>query len=255
MNSVQKAMQKVLNSEAIFCLMFGRLDLNEGQSLEEELWFTLFTLARMGAQSKALEISSTQLGKKMNISQQTASRRLQQLEEKGWLTREITRRGQFVRLTDQGMNMLLEIYLWLQTIFDKKPPVLIIEGELFSGMREGGYYISVNGYKKQFKEKLGFEPYPGTLNLRLKSYSDLQAKKMLQKHPGIMIEQFENKGRTFGAVKMFKALINEKVEGAVLLIQRTHYGEDVLEVVAPEYLREKLNLKDGDKIRLRISLT
>jgi riboflavin kinase len=54
---------------------------------------------------------------------------------------------------------------------------------------------------------------------------------------------------------MFKTLINEKVEGAVLLIQRTHYGEDVLEVVAPEYLREKLNLKDGDKIRLRISLT
>ncbi|WXG41192.1 MAG: DUF120 domain-containing protein [Candidatus Freyarchaeum deiterrae] len=223
--------------------------------MDEELWFTLFTLARMGAQSKALEISSTILGEKMNVSQQTASRRLQQLEEKGWLSREITRKGQFVRLTDQGMNILLEIYLWLQTIFDKKPPVLIIEGELFSGMREGGYYISEEGYRRQFKEKLGFEPYPGTLNLKLKSRSDQQAKKTLQNYPGIIIEQFENKGRTFGAVKCFKTLINDKEEGAVLLIQRTHYGEDVLEVISPERLREKLRLKDGEKVRLNIFLT
>ncbi len=223
--------------------------------MEEELWFTLFTLAKMGAQSKTLEISSTILGKKLNISQQTASRRLQQLEEKGWMTREITRKGQFVRLTEQGMNMLLEIYLWLQTIFDKKPPVIVIEGELFSGMREGGYYVSVDGYKNQFKEKLGFEPFPGTLNLRLKSYSDLQTKKILLNYPGTVIEPFENKGRTFGPVKCFKVLVNDKVEGAVLLIQRTHYGEDVLEVISPEYLREKLNLKDGEKIRLKVFLT
>jgi riboflavin kinase len=209
----------------------------------------------MGAQSKALEISSIILGKRMNVSQQTASRRLQQLEEKGWLSREITRKGQFVRLTDQGMNILLEIYLWLQTIFDKKPPVLIIEGELFSGMREGGYYISEEGYKRQFKEKLGFEPYPGTLNLKLKSHSALQAKKALQNYPGIIIEQFENKGRTFGSVKCFKTLINDKEEGAVLLIQRTHYGEDVLEVISPERLREKMKLKDGEKVRLKIFLT
>jgi len=223
--------------------------------LDEALWFTLFTLARMGAQLKTLEISSTTLGKKMNVSQQTASRRLQQLEEKGWLSREITRKGQFVRLTDQGMNILLEIYLWLQTIFDKKPSALIIEGELFSGMREGGYYISEEGYKHQFKEKLGFEPYPGTLNLKLKSRSDLQAKKTLQSYPGIIIKPFENKGRTFGSVKCFKTLINDKEEGAVLLIQRTHYGEDVLEVISPEYLREKMKLKDGEKIRLKIFLT
>ncbi|MGQ9720726.1 MAG: DUF120 domain-containing protein [Candidatus Jordarchaeum sp.] len=223
--------------------------------MEEELWFTLFTLAKMGAQSKTLDISSTKLGKKMNISQQTASRRLQQLEEKGWLVRKITRKGQLVRLTDQGMNMLLEIYLWLQTIFDKKPPILIIEGELFSGMREGGYYISVNGYNRQFKEKLGFDPYPGTLNLRLKSYSDLQTKKLLLNYPGILIDAFENKGRTFGQVKCFKTRINDKVDGAVLLIQRTHYGEDVLEVISPLYLREKLKLKDGEKIRLKIFLS
>lgn len=223
--------------------------------MEEELWFTLLTLARMGAQSKTIEISSTILGKKMNVSQQTASRRLQQLEEKGWLHREITRNGQFVRLTDQGMNSLLEIYLELQTIFDKKPPILIIEGELFSGMREGGYYISEEGYRRQFKEKLGFDPYPGTLNLKLKSRSDLQAKKTLQTYLGIIIEPFENKGRTFGSVKCFKTLINDKEEGAVLLIQRTHYGEDVLEVISPVYLREKMKLKDGEKIRLKIFLT
>jgi len=32
---------------------------------------------------------------------------------------------------------------------------------------------------------------------------------------------------------------------------RSHYGEDVIEILAPVNLREKLKLKDGDTVRIR----
>lgn len=38
-------------------------------------------------------------------------------------------------------------------------------GRVFSGVGEGSFYVSL--YSKKFLEKLGFRPYPGTLNLRL----------------------------------------------------------------------------------------
>jgi riboflavin kinase len=69
-----------------------------------------------------------------------------------------------------------------------------------------------------------------------------------------VVKGFVNGERTYGDVKCFKVLINEKTEGAILMIHRTHYGQDVLEVVAEESLRKKLKLKDGDLVRLKILL-
>jgi riboflavin kinase len=42
--------------------------------------------------------------------------------------------------------------------------------------------------------------------------------------------------------------LEDKIEGAVISALRSHYGEDVLEIIAPVNLRETLKLKDGDKI-------
>jgi riboflavin kinase len=101
-------------------------------------------------------------------------------------------------------------------------------------------------------EKLGFDPYPGTLNLKLKTGLEVQAKRILDAYPGIMIDGFEDGQRTFGPVKSFKTIINNKIEGALLLIKRTHHGENVMEIISPFFLREKLGLKDGDRVNIKI---
>jgi riboflavin kinase len=44
------------------------------------------------------------------------------------------------------------------------------------------------------------------------------------------------------------------VNGAVLLVNRTHYDETVLELIAPVNLRETLKIRDGDKIKVKINL-
>jgi riboflavin kinase len=49
-------------------------------------------------------------------------------------------------------------------------------------------------------------------------------------------------------------LVDGKIKGHVILIQRTHYDNSVVEVIAPICIREALKLKDGDLVRLEIPL-
>ncbi|NVM28665.1 MAG: DUF120 domain-containing protein [Candidatus Helarchaeota archaeon] len=220
-----------------------------------ELWFSLFTLANLGAH-EIIEISSIEFAEKIGASQQTASRRLKDLEKKGLVTRMISHKGQSIRITKPGIEMLHKIYLLLDNMFSQKPQKLKVEGEIFSGMGEGAYYVMQQGYADQFKDKLGFDPYPGTLNIKLSKQPDLQIRRVLESdsYPGIEIAGFKDKQRTYGPVKCFLVKVNESVQGAILLIKRTHYRDNVLEIISPEFLREKLKLKDGDQIGVTVEL-
>jgi len=45
----------------------------------------------------------------------------------------------------------------------------VFTGHVINGMGGGAYYTIVDGYKRQIGAKLGFTPFPDTLNLRLAS--------------------------------------------------------------------------------------
>ncbi|MEM2509671.1 MAG: DUF120 domain-containing protein, partial [Candidatus Methanomethylicia archaeon] len=100
----------------------------------------------------------------------------------------------------------------------------------------------------------GFEPYPGTLNLRLRSIDDVAKRRSLELLPSINIEGGSNGLRTYGSVKCYHALINNSVKAAVIICSRTHYGPDVLEVLSPLNLRKELNLRDGDIVRISVNV-
>jgi riboflavin kinase len=223
-------------------------------SLKENLIQTLIALAGMGAYSQALDTTTEEIGKKLGLSQQTASRRLSELETNGWITKERTLRGQAIRISKEGVDVLQSVYAELRNMFEGELASINIEGFVFSGMRDGAYYVTREGYRKQFVDKLGFDPYPGTLNLKLRSNLDVQAKRILDAYPGIMIEGYEDGQRTYGPVKCFKATTDNKVECAILLIRRTHHAENVLEIISPVYLRDNLGLKDGDKVTVKVKL-
>ncbi|MHA1835462.1 MAG: DUF120 domain-containing protein [Candidatus Odinarchaeia archaeon] len=124
--------------------------------------------------------------------------------------------------------------------------------KLFKVLGEVAYYFYQPYYREKFNEKLGFDPYLGTLNLRLIDISFITIRKIIESMPGIVIESFKNDTRSFGKVKCFRATINNKVEGALIFIQRTHHQEDVIEVISDKNLRKSLNLKDGDIVELMV---
>jgi len=215
--------------------------------------FTLLKLAEMGAHRRTAKISTEYLAGKLGASQQTASRYLIELEGKGWIERTITPEGCLIGITSTGMKELNKLYSTLRVLMETAyPPSITLEGTVFTGLGEGAYYISRESYRKQFMEKLGFDPYPGTLNLKLVTDYDLKARNELEAYPGVEIEGFKDEDRTFGSVKCYPVIMENKVKGALILALRSHYDASVLEIIAPVPLRKHLKLKDGQKVKVEV---
>lgn len=207
----------------------------------------------MGAHKRTSKISTEYLAEKMEISQQTASRYLVELESRGWIQKTTTPEGSLIRIQEAGIMELQKLHSMLHLILEAAyPPSVTVKGTVFTGLGEGAYYISKEYYRKQFVEKLGFDPYPGTLNLKLTTDYDLKTRAELEAYPAIEIQGFKNENRTFGTVKCYPARIGNKVKGALILALRSHYDKSVLEIVAPVNIRKQLSLKDGQKVKVEI---
>jgi riboflavin kinase len=217
----------------------------------ENMLEVLKTLALMNATQRVVKISSKELADKIGQSLQTAARRLKDLEEEGLIERSLTKDGQYVVITEEGMKLLYREYLDYKKIFERED-VVRIRGRIFSGVGEGRYYVSLEGYRKQFIEKLGFDPYPGTLNMRVLK-EEMYFRKRLDEEDGVLIDGFKTEDRTFGEVKAFPCRI-KGIEGAVVIPKRTHYPKDILELISPVKLRDALGLKDGDVIEVEVLL-
>jgi riboflavin kinase len=118
-----------------------------------------------------------------------------------------------------------------------------LKGKIVTGLGEGQYYISREGYRKQFNLKLGFDPSPGTLNLKLaEPFPQAEA-------DFIKIEGFVDENGTFGGCKCYRVMIGD-IKGAIVRPERSSYPPNLIEVIAPVHLRKALNLKDGDELEM-----
>lgn len=221
---------------------------------------TMVQLLSKGARHNFVEVTTSDLGKNIGRSQQAASKHLLDLENTGYIER--VRRGQkfAVRITDKGYSEIQNLFSSLKSALESAPEAIAFEGSVVSGMGEGAYYMSLEGYRRQFKEKLGYEPYPGTLNVRLTDPLYMNARRDLGRHPSIFIDGFSDGTRTYGWVKCYRAAIiggagQEAVENAaVLVLERTHYDDSMLEVIAPISIKEATGIKVGDPIRVRVQI-
>ena len=134
--------------------------------MDEKHSTVLRKLALLGAMDDYIVISSKELGKAVDISQQSASKRILELLDEGFIDRDLGARRQRIRISSKGMDELKKEYNEYRRIFELTDHITI-HGAVESGMGEGGYYICQAGYLKQFQEKLGFTPFEGTLNIHV----------------------------------------------------------------------------------------
>jgi len=209
---------------------------------------SLKKLALLGAHHKPLELSSIEFASHIDSSQQTAARKLKSLEEKKLISRQILPDGQLISITEYGLSMLQrELNDYLE-IFSGNGKQKILAGKVITGLGEGKYYISLEGYRKQFEEKLGFNPYPGTLNVKLDKPS-IELRKRI--NGTVRISGFTSENRTFGSGLCFNIMIKD-IRGAVIVPERTHYPEDIIEIIAPVNLRDYLDVKDGSIVEVEV---
>lgn len=192
--------------------------------------------------------------KKIKRSQQLASKELLDLEFFGCIKRNKKSKKYTIKVTEKGYQQVYDHFLFLKTAVEPFKQGIDFEGQIITGMGEGAYYMSLNGYKKQFKEKLGYEPYPGTLNIKLNSMLFVEAKKEMLKYPAIKIEGFSDQSRTFGWVKCYPAYINDSrnINSSILILERTHYDDSIIELIAPFSIKEQFSLKNGDYVKLKV---
>jgi riboflavin kinase len=127
-------------------------------------------------------------------------------------------------------------------------PQILFEGTVFSGKGRGKKFVELPWFKRQVEEKLGFSPYLGTLNLLL-TEKNVENRRLLEVSDGLTVEP--QTGYYSGI--MFRANING-LECAVVIPIMPNYPNDVLEVIAPIYLREKLKLTNGSLVTVSINV-
>ena len=215
----------------------------------------LKTVALDGALNGSVKVSCASLADRLSASNQTASRRLQQLEAGGLLDREIVADGQWVSVTEAGESALRSEYADYRQLFEEGPG-LTLSGTITTGMGEGRHYISLPGYERQFESKLGYRPFPGTLNVDLDEAS-VRSRPELSAQASVPIDSWEDGDRTFGAATCYPARLEANGQASepthVIVPDRTHHDEAKLELIAPEKLREVLDLDDGDTASIHLT--
>ncbi|MEF8786205.1 MAG: DUF120 domain-containing protein [Haloarculaceae archaeon] len=214
---------------------------------------TLKELALLGALDGEEKLSCSALAERLDASTQTASRRLQQLDELDCVERDIVSDGQWVQITSDGERRLQTEYADYRRLFEQDASVSLT-GVVTSGMGEGRHYITLPGYMEQFRELLGYEPFAGTLNIDLTEES-IRRRAHLGAIDPVVIEGWEDDERTYGPAYCYPATVvaDERYEPAhVIAPERTHHGDDHLEVIAPDRLRDALELQDGDEVTVDV---
>ena len=216
---------------------------------------TLVYLLSKGAKHNFVTITTSSLGKNINKSQQAASKHLLELENNHFIERIISGRNISVKITPKGYSEMVKLSTILQKSLDSSPSHVELKGVLVSGMGEGAYYMSLKGYTKQFKSKIGFIPFPGTLNVRLDKKIHQEAIKQFESLDGIKIKSFSDGKRTYGWVKCFPAKLNNSINCQLIILERTHHDDSIIELISKVCIRKSGKLKDGSKVTIKIPIT
>lgn len=116
-------------------------------------------------------------------------------------------------------------------------------------MGVGSLFVSLDWVKEQIREKFGFDPYVGTLNLKMDRDTSSKYQSFTKSRGGILIEPIDDKSCRG---KCFEIRIQDEVDGALVIPLVPNYHHNQIEVIAPVNLRKVLGLEDGDEVTIEI---
>jgi len=131
----------------------------------------------------------------------------------------------------------------------------ILKGKIVSGARKAAFFTQLDWVLQQCMEKLGFKPFPGTLNVEVMPESLLDAKSLYEEK-GIELVPPDLTDSAFCSAKVLPVSI-EGIDGAMIIPEekvRIH-GKNTIEAIAPLNLKDALHKDDGDTITITIHRT
>ena len=124
---------------------------------------------------------------------------------------------------------------------------LTVTGKIISGEQKGAFFTQLDWVQNQCQEKLGFKPFPGTLNIEIPAEIIPHIEELIKKNALELASPDSN----FCSGHVYPVNIMG-VGGAIVAPAedvRVH-DNNVLELIAPICLKEAMDVDDGDEIML-----
>jgi CTP-dependent riboflavin kinase len=126
-----------------------------------------------------------------------------------------------------------------------------VKGRVATGSGQGRHFTQLEWARRQFVQKLGIDPFPGTLNLVLEDAESIEVWHRLRKAPGIRIEN-PNDGPNDCDGRCYPVTIDGRIDAAIVLPEVAGYSPVQIELIAPVGVREALGVEDGDSLGLEL---
>jgi CTP-dependent riboflavin kinase len=126
---------------------------------------------------------------------------------------------------------------------------LKISGKIVSGAKQGAFFTQLEWVREQCLKKLGFTPWPGTLNLEISMDRVAVIEKLKVKGGLELISPDAN----FCSGHVLPVSIQGIPAAIVLPAEdvRVH-PKNVVEIISPEMLKDALGVEDGDWVTVAI---
>lgn len=122
-------------------------------------------------------------------------------------------------------------------------------GVVCSGVGEAAGFLAIDWVRDGMRHAFGFEPWPGTLNLRMDGADWQRWRARLFEHPAIVLAPAPG----FCPARCFAVRLADRIDGAIVFPEVPGYPQDKLEIVAPLHLRTAFALQDGDRLRVQVN--
>lgn len=124
-----------------------------------------------------------------------------------------------------------------------------VEGVYTKGLGRASQFLSTDIYREIFRERLGQDPFPGTLNVELKGLDYTALARVCSDHE--VIGDLEVGGRIYGGLHIWRGEVGGR---RVLVVRpfRSRHPPQVVELVSHERLEAALGISPGDPLALEI---
>jgi len=128
-----------------------------------------------------------------------------------------------------------------------------LKGKVVSGAKKAAFFTQLDWVLEQCLEKLGFKPFPGTLNVEilpesLLDLASIQGKKGIELIPPDPDDPIDS---AFCTAQVLPVSI-EAANAAIIIPEKKVriHGKNIIEVIAPVSLKDAINIDDGDTVTL-----
>jgi riboflavin kinase len=129
---------------------------------------------------------------------------------------------------------------------------ILVKGVVFSDLGRAGAFLGLGWVRDAIRERVGFDPYPGTLNVRAQG-ADLIRWEQVRRHGGKIVlpspdPAFCNAFLFTGSLEGWESQSESRERIAVVVPEVKEYPADKLEIIAAVSLKQTRSVRDGDAL-------